>query len=72
MSTRLKRDAVPTLDNTNEGPQIENSLSDRERRKVLNSYKLKFYLQYYLIVYTFDAVHVQSDICSLLARILLR
>lgn len=36
MSTRLKRDAVPTLDNANEGMQIENSPSDRERRKVLN------------------------------------
>ena len=32
----LKRDAVPTLDNANEGMQIENSPSDRERRKVLN------------------------------------
>jgi hypothetical protein len=34
IKTRLKRDAIPTLDNANEVMQIEKSLSNRKRRKV--------------------------------------
>ena len=38
MKTRLKRDAVPTLDNANQRMLVEKSPLDRERRKVIIIY----------------------------------